>query len=90
MVVGPSDISGNKPLGPENSSPAADRVTGKNFRSEHGVLAEITVRNYPLLEKETNRSARYKIKSGRFPKHTAPSSYLLDEIGYQTQCNHIS
>ena len=31
MAVGPSDISGNDWCGPVNSSPAADRMSDKNF-----------------------------------------------------------
>ena len=43
MVAGPSDISGNRPLGPENSSPTSDRLSDVKF-GNLDVLAEITVR----------------------------------------------
>ena len=44
MVAGLSDISGNKQLGPENSSPNSDRLSDVKFRTNLDVLAEITVR----------------------------------------------
>ena len=44
MVAGPSDISGNRPLGPENSSPTSDRLSDVKFGTNLDVLAEITVR----------------------------------------------
>ena len=44
MVAGPLDISGNKPLGPENSSPTSDRLSDVKFGTNLDVLAEITVR----------------------------------------------
>ena len=51
MVAGPSDISGNRPLGPENSSPTSDRLSDVKFGTNLDILAEITVREKPLLEK---------------------------------------
>ena len=44
MVAGPSDISGNRPLGPENSSPTSDRLSDVKFGTNLDVLAEIIVR----------------------------------------------
>ena len=44
MVAGPSDISGNKQLGPINSSPTSDRLSDVKFGTNLDVLAEITVR----------------------------------------------
>ena len=44
MVAGPSDISGNRQLGPENSSPTSDRLSDVKFGTNLDVLAEITVR----------------------------------------------
>ena len=44
MVAGPSDISGNKQLGVENSSPTSDRLSDVKFGMNLDVLAEITVR----------------------------------------------
>ena len=40
MVAGPSDISGNRPLGPENSSPTSDRLSYVKFGMNLDVLAE--------------------------------------------------
>ena len=44
MVARPSDISGSKQLGPENSSPTSDRLSDVKFGTNLDVLAEITVR----------------------------------------------
>ena len=44
MVVGPSDITVNKQLGPENSSRTSDRLSDVKFGMNLDVLAEITVR----------------------------------------------
>ena len=44
MVAGPSDISGNKQLGPENSSLTSDRLLDVKLGTNLDVLAEITVR----------------------------------------------
>ena len=44
MVAGLSDISGNKQLGPENSSPTSDHLSDVKFGTNLDVLAEITVR----------------------------------------------
>ena len=44
MVAGPSDISGNRPFGPENSSQTSDRLSDVKFGTNLDVLAEITVR----------------------------------------------
>ena len=44
MVAGPSDISGNRQLGPENNSPTSDRLSDVKFGTNLDVLAEITVR----------------------------------------------
>ena len=44
MVAGPSDISGNRQLGPENRSPTSDRLSDVKFGTNLDVLAEITVR----------------------------------------------
>ena len=44
MVAGPSDISGNKQLGPENSSTTSDRLSDVKFGTNLDVLAEISVR----------------------------------------------
>ena len=44
MVAGPSDNSGNRPLGPENSSPTSDRLSDVKLGMNLDVLTEITVR----------------------------------------------
>ena len=51
MVAGPSDISGNRPLGPENSSPTSDRLSDVKFGTNLDVLGEIYCARKPLLEK---------------------------------------
>ena len=63
MVAGPSDISGNKQLGPENSSPTSDRLSDVKFRTNLDVLAKITVRenNYWKSDQSQNdQSAGYR------------------------------
>ena len=43
MVARLSDISGNRQLGPENSSPTSDSLSDVKFGTNLDVLAEITV-----------------------------------------------
>ena len=59
MVVGPSDISSNKQLGPENSSPTSDRLSDVKFGTNLDVLAEITVReNHNWKSDQSQESLR--------------------------------
>ena len=62
MVAGPSDISGNRQLGPENSSPTSDRLSDVKFGTNLDVLAEIPVCE-SIIGKVTNHRTRYKMIS---------------------------
>ena len=86
MVARPSDISGNKQLGPENSSPTSDRLSDVKFGTNLNVLAEITVTK-TIIGKVTNHRTRYKMVSQlvteAFPVVKCLHNIYLDRVGYQ-------
>ena len=89
MVAGPSNISGNRPLGPENSSPTSDRLSDVKFGTNLDVLAEITVPE-TIIGKVTNHRTRYKMISQlvteAFPFVKCLYCIYLDIVGYQQWC----
>ena len=86
MVAGPSDISSNRPLGPENSSPTSDRLSDVKFGTNLDVLAEITGRENHYWKSDQSMT-RYKMISQlvteAFPFVKCLHCIYLDRVGYQ-------
>ena len=86
MVAGPSDISGNELLGPENSSPTSDRLSDIKFGTNLDVLAKLLCAK-TIIGKVTNHRTRHKMISHlvteAFPFVKCLHYIYFDRVGYQ-------
>ena len=90
IVVGPSYISGNKQLGPENSSPTSNRLSDVKFGTNLDVLAEITVRENHYWESDQSQDSLQNDQSTGYRSISICKVFLhyiyLDRVGYQQWC----